>query len=198
MGLAWRWRQGVVALVLAVGLASAERRAEGYGDALQVALPVAALACAVAGGGAGELVVRYVGTLVVVHGAKNGLGRAPINIRPSGGHRGIPSGHTASAAFGASALVHGCLQAPAMRAAAVLGAGFVGASRVDAGAHDALQVLAGAGVGVLGERMARRARTRRRIGRALRLALARLRGGVEASGAALWRRRVAVAPPRRS
>lgn len=187
-----------MALVVAFALLTAERRAEGYGDALQVALPVAALGCAVAGGGAGELVARYAGMLVVVHGTKNGLGRAPINIRPSGGHRGIPSGHTASAAFGASALVQTCLRTPAMRAAAVMGAGFVGVSRVDANAHDPLQVLAGAAVGVLGERAARRPATRRRLRRALRLARARLEAAAGTPAvAALWRARVGVAAARR-
>jgi membrane-associated phospholipid phosphatase len=157
------WREGaVVAALLGVAAASGPRT-EQYGDGLQVALPVAALGCDLLGGGAGALLARFAGTMAVVHGSKNGLGDAEVNLRPSGGHRGLPSGHTASAAFGASALVSRCLEAPLARAGVVLAAGFVGGSRIEAGAHDTAQVVAGAAVGVAGERMARSRRTRERL-----------------------------------
>lgn len=172
----WRWRDGLVVAALLGVVAASEPRVERHGDGLQVALPLAALGCDLAGGGAPALLARFAGTLAVVHGSKNGLGRAEVNIRPSGGHRGLPSGHTASAAFGASALVSRCLEAPVAKAAVVLAAGFVGGSRIEAGAHDTPQVLAGAAVGVAGERVARSRRTRARLAAGWRRLLARWAG----------------------
>jgi membrane-associated phospholipid phosphatase len=66
--------------------------------------------------------------------------------RPSGGGRGFPSGHSATAAFGA-AFVHrryGIVPALPLYA----GTAFVAWSRVDAGAHRAIDVIAGVAIGV--------------------------------------------------
>jgi lipid A oxidase len=118
------------------------------GDRLQVALPTIAFACSVFNGTGSEFAARFFGMLVVVHGTKAALGDAEINQRPAGGLKGFPSGHTAAAAMGASALVHDCIAAhPVGKAMVVLAAAFVGGSRIDTGKHDVWQVLAG---GLLG------------------------------------------------
>jgi|GEM_PF-3720029 len=83
------------------------------------------MACAIRG--------RYLLLEAAIKGPKFGLGDAPINQRPSGGGHGFPSGHTAATSFGATALVMGCLRdSPGAQALAVLSAGFVGGSRIDA------------------------------------------------------------------
>lgn len=129
----------LIAVALVVGAHS-----ERLGDRYQVALPLLGLGCAAATGGAPEYVLRYAVLWTGIRAGKNGLGHHPLNMRPAGGDGGMPSGHTASAAFGASSLVHGCLAgSPAVQTAAVLAAGFTGASRVEAGAHTIWQVLAG-------------------------------------------------------
>ncbi len=143
---------GVLAVAVAVSLPSAER----VGDRLQYALPLLGLGCAVLTGGAGEYLLRYVGGTALVHASKAGLGKAAINQRPRGGYAGFPSGHTAAASFGASALVNECVRSsPLVQGTVVLAAGFTGASRIEAGAHNIWQVLAGAVLGFLSERLLR-------------------------------------------
>jgi lipid A oxidase len=133
------------------------------GDRLQVALPTIAFGCAVLNRSGTEFAVRFAGMLVVVHGTKRALGEAEINERPAGGHLGFPSGHTAAAAIGASALVHDCIQAhPVGKAMVVLAAAFVGGSRIDAGKHDVWQVLAGGLLGWGADRVLRKDTAARR------------------------------------
>lgn len=161
----------VSAVLLALAAASAGR-VEETGDRLQVALPFLALGCAVANGEGAAFVARYGVMFVSLHGMKRAFGQAPFNIRPHGGGQGMPSGHTATAALGASRLVGGCLQGnPVAQAITVLAAGFTGGSRLTVGAHDIWQVLAGAVLGLLCDRVP---------GGALRRGLGRLafrRGG---------------------
>ncbi len=127
-----------------------------YGDRLQVALPMLAWGCSVLNNSGRELVVRFAATMGVVHASKAALGDAPINQRPSGRLAGFPSGHTTAAAFGASSLVHACLKGhPAAKTVVVVAAAFVGGSRIDAGAHNIWQVLAGWLLGWAGERVLR-------------------------------------------
>lgn len=157
-------RPAIVELFLGLCLLLTERGAERYGDTLQIALPAAAFGCAVAGGGGLDYVQRYGGMWLTLHGLKNGLGEAEINQRPSGGHRGFPSGHTASAVFGASSLANACVQnAPALKLAVTVGAAFVPASRIEAGAHDIWQALAGALLALMWERGFRSGSPSRRI-----------------------------------
>lgn len=135
---------GLVVAVLVVLTLLTGARSERLGDRYQVALPLLGLGCAAATGSAPEYVLRYAVLWTGIRTGKNALGHAPINLRPSGRDGGMPSGHTASAMFGASALAHGCLAAsPPARAAALLAGGFTGASRIEAGAHTIWQVLAG-------------------------------------------------------
>ncbi len=140
-----RWRARWVMALLALAVALSAPDAERIGDRLQIALPVAALGCAVATGGVGDYLLRLAVLEVGIHGTKAALGELELNRRPNGGGRGFPSGHTAAASFGAVRLVQHCVSAsPLVQGAVLLAAAFTGASRIEAGAHDIWQVLAGA------------------------------------------------------
>ncbi|MCP5038340.1 MAG: phosphatase PAP2 family protein [Rhodobacteraceae bacterium] len=150
-------RNYIILAVLTLTVLFTPPIAERYGDRLQVALPLLGLGCAVVTGGAGEYLVRFLVLEIAIHGPKNALGDLPINQRPWGGNKGFPSGHSASAAFGASALVHECVQkSPFVKGAVIIAAGFVGTSRVESGAHNIWQVLAGILTGWGIERLLRR------------------------------------------
>ncbi|PTW47803.1 PAP2 superfamily protein [Rhodovulum kholense] len=139
----------MLALVL-LSAALSEGRARRIGDHLQIALPAAGLVCAATRGQARVYAGRYLLLEAGIKFPKALLGDLPVNLRPNGGGHGFPSGHTAAAAFGASALVAGCLRdSPGAQAVAVMSAGFVGASRIDAGRHTIWQTLAGAVLGWL-------------------------------------------------
>lgn len=148
----------VVAIFLALALLATRPGTERYGDTLQIALPIAGLGCALAGGGSGAYFKRFAGMWVTMRGTKIALGDAAINARPTGGDRGFPSGHTAAATFGASALVNTCLaNAPLFQTVVIVAAAFVGGSRIDQGRHNVWQVLAGAILAILFDRGFRRA-----------------------------------------
>lgn len=135
---------GMLLIVLVIGAVSAWQP-RLIGDKLQVALPVAGLACALAQGHGVQYTGRYLLLELGIKGPKFGLGEAEINRRPDGGYLGFPSGHTAAASFGATALVMGCLQGnPGAQAIAIIAAGFTGASRIVSDKHTIWQVLAGA------------------------------------------------------
>lgn len=147
----------LIVAALALTLLVAPKQAEKLGDAYQIALPVIGLGCAVVNGQAADYALRYAVQWSVVQGSKSALGEAEINRRPNGNWRGMPSGHTATAVFGASYLVHECVTAnPWVKGVVLLSAGFVGASRIEARAHDIWQVMIGALVGWLGDRAFRR------------------------------------------
>ncbi len=157
VGQVLAWRKAIILAVLALSVALSAPSPERIGDRLQIALPLLGLGCAVLTGGGGEYLLRFGVLEVVVRGSKLGLGEAAINQRPRGGLQGFPSGHTAAATFGASALAQECVKnSPLVQGAVLLGAAFTGASRVEAGAHDIWQVLAGALVGWGTERLLRR------------------------------------------
>lgn len=188
-----RHRAAAVLAGLALCLVLTERDAERYGDSLQVALPLLAWGCAAANGQGPEFFLRYVVMFSSAHGSKAALGEAEVNRRPDGGGKGMPSAHTSTAVLGASSLVHDCVKGnPAVQAAAILSAGFVGGSRIEAGKHDIWQVLAGALLGYGCDRALRRPSVlRRRIAAGLAAAGAAARGGalrlLAAGGAALRR-----------
>lgn len=164
----WRWRNPLVALALVATVLLTPPKAELYGDNLQIALPLAGLGCAVAGGGGGEYFLRFLGLWLTTHATKRLGGDAAFNIRPHGGGAGFPSAHTTAAVFGASSLVHNCVtNAPLLRIAIVLAAGFTGASRMEARAHDIWQVLGGAVLALGFERALRRPGPARRAARRL-------------------------------
>lgn len=155
-----RWKIWAFAVVMALVALGAEKDVEKQGDAFQIALPVAALACSLTNGQALGFLARYGVQLVLVHGPKNLLAEAAINQRPNGGFRGLPSGHSATAMLGASNLAFECFRGhPIVQAGAFALAGFVGYSRVEADAHYPWQVLAGFLIGFVCDRAFRRRAT---------------------------------------
>ncbi len=169
-------RVQVVLALLALTVLVTPPRAERQGDRLQVMLPVLALACEANAGAGAEFVLRYAAMFTLAHGTKRALGDAPVNRRPGGGGEGFPSAHTSTAVLGASALVQGCLRhQPVAQGIVLLAAGFVGASRIEAGKHDIWQVLGGALLGWGCDRALRRPSPQRDR---VRLLLHRLGGGI--------------------
>lgn len=146
-------RQFGMSVMLAVFLgcyALSNHSTERVGDNMQIALPLVGLSCALAEGRGLQYFGRFLLMEALLHGSKTALAGAPINRRPNGGGSGFPSGHTTASAFGATALVQGCLATnKGAQAVVVIGAGFVGTSRVEAGAHTIWQVVAGALLGWL-------------------------------------------------
>ncbi len=156
MHLVRRWRNALVALSLALTVLFTGVSPERYGDNLQIALPLTGLACALATGGAVEYAGRFTGMWLTVRASKELAGDAAFNRRPNDKRHGFPSGHTSAAAFGASSLVHSCIErAPLLKAAVVVAAGFVGGSRISTEQHNIWQVLAGAVIAVVFERLFR-------------------------------------------
>ena len=169
-------RMVMAALILTFAIS--DKQIEKLGDNYQIALPVIALGCALTNGQAVDFFVRYWVQWGIVHGSKELLGTAEINRRPNGKKRGMPSGHSATAAFGASNLVHQCLgQNLFVKGAVILTAGFVGGSRIAAGAHDIWQVMAGILVGWLVDRGFRKTSPMRRAQQAIAWLKARLDRG---------------------
>jgi len=133
------------------------KQIEKLGDSYQIALPMIGLGCALANGQVADFAIRYISQWSVVQSSKSLLGDAAINQRPNGHGRGMPSGHTATAFFGASYIATSCSGGNIwMKSAAYLTAIFVGGSRIEANAHDIWQVLLGALVGWLGDRAFRK------------------------------------------
>ncbi|WP_339108697.1 phosphatase PAP2 family protein [Thioclava sp. GXIMD4216] len=165
---------GILALVIALSPPSPRR----YGDHLQIALPVLALGCEIANGNGLEYLGRYVVLFAGIHGTKRTLGDIPLNTRPNGKPYGFPSGHTATATFGAASLVNSCLlSSPVAKGAVILAAAFTGASRIQSHNHDIWQVLAGAIWGIACNGLFRRESFMRRV----------LRRGAKAAGRAARR-----------
>ncbi len=133
------------------------KQIEKLGDSYQIALPMIGLGCALANGQLVDYSIRFASQWSVVQSSKSLLGAAAINQRPNGHGRGMPSGHTATAVFGASYIATSCSGGNIwMKSAAYLTAIFVGGSRIEAKAHDIWQVLLGALVGWLGDRAFRK------------------------------------------
>lgn len=135
----------LIGVVLALTVLSTVPNNQRLGDALQVVLPLAALACASAQGEGLAILGRYVVLEIGIKAPKLTLGDHPMNLRPDGGGRGFPSGHTAAATFGAVHLLHHCSRLnPVTKGVALLGAAFTGGSRIEAGRHTLWQTTAGA------------------------------------------------------
>jgi len=140
-----RNRAIAVLLTLLIVAVASEPRVERYGDNYQIALPLLALGCEIANGRGLEYVGRYAVMFTGLHGTKRALGDAEINARPRGGQEGFPSGHTATATFGAATLVQSCvLGSPLVQTVVILAAAYTGGSRIESGAHTIWQVMAGA------------------------------------------------------
>jgi membrane-associated phospholipid phosphatase len=157
--LLWISRVQMLAAVLVAVILSSPPHAGRLGDRLQVALPMLAWACAGSQRRGHDFFLRYAAMFTAAHGSKIALGGLPVNQRPRGDGRGFPSAHTSTAALGASRLVADCLHGhPFMQGAVVLSAAFVGGSRIIVNAHDMVQVLAGAVLGIACDRVRRRRR----------------------------------------
>lgn len=140
------WRS---ALALVLAMVVVDLNVERIGDRLQIALPIAGLACAIGTGNAVPYFGRYVGLEVMIKGPKALLGALEINQRPNGGLSGFPSGHTAVATFGAAGLAKTCLaQSKQGQVVVYLAAAYVGGSRVESDKHYLFQTIAGALLGL--------------------------------------------------
>lgn len=134
----------IAAALLAPFSAQADQDFTRFGDVMQIALPLAAFACAVPQDRAIETASGYFLQALVVRSSKHALGNAALNQRPDGTGRGFPSGHTTSAMYGATNLAEKCYpDRPLLRAASYGMALAVGLSRIDADRHTAAQVAAG-------------------------------------------------------
>ena len=155
-----------MALCLSVSIvpaAKASDRVEVIGDYLQIILPVTGAVCSFGRSAFSDYFIRFAAHMGVVHGSKNLLGETPINLRPHGGDKGFPSGHTAAAFFGASYVARDCVNKSPWGQVAVFGAAmYTGGSRIEAGAHFLFQVMFGALVGIGADRLFRKKGTENR------------------------------------
>lgn len=124
---------------------TSDRHVERIGDKLQIALPLIGLGCAIGSGSGVQYFGRYLLLEAGIKIPKFTLGDAPINVRPDGGLKGFPSGHTAVSTFGATALAQSCMsQSKVAQGVVLLAAGYVGGSRIESDKHTVWQVMAGA------------------------------------------------------
>jgi membrane-associated phospholipid phosphatase len=139
---------GILAVALPADASLGANLLTASGDALEIALPLAAAVCATRQHRLGSYATGFLAQTAVTQGLKYGLGDSPINERPNGQSHGFPSGHTAAAASGGTDLAAHCApDNPAVGILAALGVIVVGASRIEADEHNAVQVLAGAALG---------------------------------------------------
>jgi len=173
-------------LLLCAAIPARASQTERVGDTLQFLLPAAGAVCSFGRSGLRDYALRFAALEAMIHLPKNALGEAPINLRPDGGTRGIPSGHTAAAFFGASAVARTCLRESPPAQMAVWGAAmFTGGSRIEAGAHFLFQVVFGALVGLVADLGVRRGRRPiRLLGPLAGVSLTRLRTLTLGSGPA--------------
>lgn len=121
---------------------------EQFGTAMKYGLPAAAAVCAVDQDRLEDFAIRGLLQAGLVLMLKSRFDGDPVSRRPNGEGRGFPSGHSASAAFGAADLAGKCWRdKPAAGAAAYGAAGLTGVSRVYSGEHTVNQVMTGALIG---------------------------------------------------
>ena len=146
--MGWRFHIVGVAMILVVVFSPWDEHGKGIGTNMQIALPLLAWGCEAMHGNGAEYFLRFGVMFATLRASKYGLGESSINERPNGGSEGFPSGHTATAVFGASSLAQTCLKAhPVGQGAVLIAAAFTGTSRVTSGWHDIWQTLAGAVLG---------------------------------------------------
>lgn len=137
----------ILLLLLTTQSVKAESEAlEDAGDIGQIALPAAAIIATILHEdkeGGWEFAKAYGATLATVYLLKVSINRP----RPSGGDWSFPSGHTASAAVGAAYLQR--RYGWEYGIPAYLVTGLVAYSRVEAEAHYASDVIAGAAIGII-------------------------------------------------
>jgi len=122
---------------------------EDFGTAMKYGLPAAAAICAARDDRLEDFAVRGLLQTALVLALKSWTDDLPVGRRPSGEGRGFPSGHAASAAFGAADLAGKCFGDDPAAGAAVYGAaGLTAASRIHAGQHTPAQAGAGMLIGI--------------------------------------------------
>ncbi len=155
---------GLAALSVLFALPNSQR----IGDRLQYAIPIVGLTCSLEFKEAGEYFTRYALGLGAVHLFKNALPDKGINLRPDGGGNGFPSGHTYSAAYGASYIVRKCAnRVPYLGTIAAVAAAYTAVTRVESEKHSSFQVLFGMIFGVLFDQIFRKPSMRARFKRVL-------------------------------
>ena len=145
---AWRIRIVGFTMAAVVIFSPWDEHGKGIGTNMQIALPLLAWGCEAMNGNGAEYFLRFGVMFATLRTSKFVLGDRSINQRPNGGSEGFPSGHTATAVFGASSLAQTCLKAhPVGQGVVLIAAAFTGTSRVTSGWHDIWQTLAGALLG---------------------------------------------------
>lgn len=148
-------------LQLAIALPRPGLRA---GDGIQIALPLLAASCSAVRGDLAETAGRFASLIAVAHGFKAALGDHPVNMRPNGADGGFPSAHTASAVFGASAVLRTCGGAiPYIGPVVTIAAAYVAGTRIEGRRHTLNQTLAGAVMGLIADRSVRSRASRARL-----------------------------------
>lgn len=140
----------VIAACLAAltALPAAADPLEDFGTSMKYGLPLAAAACAAHQDRLEDFAIRGLLQAGLVLALKRGFDGQPISRRPSGEGQGFPSGHTASAFFGAADLAGKCFKNDVAAGAAMYGAaGLTGYSRIHAGEHTPQQAWSGALIG---------------------------------------------------
>lgn len=122
---------------------------EDFGTVMKYGLPLAAAVCAAEQDRLADFALRGGLQVGIVLGLKRKVG-APLGIRPTGLDEGFPSGHAASAAFGAGDLAAHCVDGNEAAQAGLVAAGLLAsASRVHAGEHTPAQAAAGTAIGLV-------------------------------------------------
>ncbi|WP_296405304.1 phosphatase PAP2 family protein [Psychrobacter sp.] len=119
------------------------------GDVLQIAIPLTGLGMAYAKGdteGMKQLAYTVVVNQAITEGMKYGFDGTALGERPDGGRRSFPSGHTSGACAGATFI--GQRYGWSYGSVAMVPAGYVGWSRVNAERHHVRDVVAGCALGV--------------------------------------------------
>jgi membrane-associated phospholipid phosphatase len=118
------------------------------GDVLQYAVPVFALGATWHfddSEGARQLLKDYAGTMLTTFALKVALSNTSLDMRPNGGRKSFPSGHTASACAGGFFLAE--RYGWKWGTPALLAAVFTGYTRVDEHYHHIRDVVAGCALG---------------------------------------------------
>lgn len=128
----------------------AKSQSEKAGDILQYAIPLSGLGIAMAQHdtqGVKQLGETLLVNTATTYGLKYAFNNTSLGKRPDGGAYSFPSGHTSSACAGATFI--GQRYGWKYGAIAMLPAGYVGWSRVDANRHHTRDVVAGCAIGTL-------------------------------------------------
>lgn len=149
MGVPTRTMAAALAASLMAPAAVQADPVEDFGTVMKYGMPLVAAACAVDQDRFGDFALRGALQVGLVLGLKKTVG-APLGIRPTGLAEGFPSGHAASAAFGAADLASKCADGNGAAQAGLVAAALLASfSRVEAGEHTPAQAAAGTAIGLI-------------------------------------------------